>query len=66
MKLHQIMFEPKVMIVEPGQTGKGDFLIESSKGKVYRRVGECQIPIAILGKGDIFGEMALVDNTTFG
>jgi CRP-like cAMP-binding protein len=62
MKLRQVTFEPEDVIVEPGQPCKGAFLIESGKVEVYRRVGERKIVIAVLGKGEIFGEMALVEN----
>ena len=63
MKLQQVMFEPNEIIVEPGQPSKGAFLIEDGKVEVFRASGDRTIVVASLGKGEIFGEMALVDGS---
>ena len=60
MKLQQVMFENNQIIVEPGEPSQGAFLIEEGKVEVYRTVGDRKIVVATLGKGEIFGEMALV------
>ncbi len=63
MKLRQVMFERGEIIVEPDQPCQGAFLIESGKVEIYRMAGERRIVVATLGKGEIFGEMALVSGT---
>ncbi|MEQ8396378.1 cyclic nucleotide-binding domain-containing protein [Thalassobaculum sp.] len=62
MKLKQLSFDAGEIIVEPGQACQGAFLIEAGKVEVYRKVGERKIVVAVLGKGEIFGEMALIDH----
>lgn len=62
MKLRQLSFDPDEIILEPGQPCVGAFLIERGKVEVSRIAGERKIVVAVLGKGDIFGEMALVDH----
>ena len=63
MKLQQVMFEKGEIIVEPGEPSKGAFLIEDGKVEVFRASGGRKIVVASLGKGEIFGEMALVGGT---
>ena len=60
MKLRQVMFEKDELIIEPGQPCKGAFLIEEGKVEIFRASGGRGIVVASLGKGEIFGEMALV------
>ena len=62
MKLRQLSFNPDEIIVEPGQPCVGAFLIESGRVEVSRMSGDRKIVVAVLGKGEIFGEMALVDH----
>ena len=62
MKLRQVSFEPDEIIVEPGQPCVGAFLIESGRVEVSRMAGDRKVVVAVLGKGEIFGEMALVDH----
>ena len=52
------------VIFEEGSTGSEMYLIHS--GKVQLSVGQGKIkpvPLAVLGPGDFFGEMALVDDS---
>lgn len=60
MRLSQVYFDVGEMIVRPGQSCGGAFLIEDGKVEVYRESGDRKIVVANLGKGEIFGEMALV------
>jgi CRP/FNR family transcriptional regulator, cyclic AMP receptor protein len=60
--LKQVSFEPDEVILQPDQPCQGAFLIESGKVEIYRMAGERKVVVAVLGRGDIFGEMALVDH----
>lgn len=62
MKLRQLSFEAGDIVVEPGQPCVGAFLIEAGKVEVYRKAGDRKVVVATLGKGEIFGEMALIDH----
>ncbi len=61
MKLKQLSFDAEELILEPGQPCVGAFLIERGKVEISRMAGDRKVVVAVLGKGDIFGEMALVD-----
>lgn len=62
VKLRQLTFHPDEVIVEPGQPCVGAFLIEAGRVEVYRMAGDRRVVVAVLGKGEIFGEMALVEH----
>lgn len=61
LRLRELVLEAGEIAVEPGQPCRGAFLIEDGKVEVYRKSGERKIVVAVLGRGDIFGEMALVE-----
>ncbi|MCP3961807.1 MAG: cyclic nucleotide-binding domain-containing protein [bacterium] len=49
-------------ILEEGSTGLGLFLVTAGTVEVFKtRDGE-KVPLAVLGRGDVLGEMALLDN----
>src|SRR2546425_11632924 len=48
-------------IVETGLPGNAFFVIAEGRAKVYRAKFPSGRPIAVLGPGDFFGEMALLD-----
>jgi len=50
-------------IYEQGSEGNVLYLIESGEVRVLREVEGMSIPLATLGSGDFFGEMALLNNT---
>ena len=62
IKLSQMFFEMGEIILEPKMPCQGAFLIEAGSVEVYRMVGDRKIVVAILDKGEIFGEVAMVDN----
>jgi CRP-like cAMP-binding protein len=54
------------VIYREGERCIGAFIIEDGEAEVFREAGNRRIPIARLKKGDIFGEMALIDGTVHG
>ena len=59
MKIDQILYyEDGEVIFEEGSVGKEFYTIESGKVEISQRINGKKIVIAVLGKGDFFGEMA--------
>ena len=54
-------YEPGQEIVRQGDTGVGAFIIRSGKVDVIQERDGKQAKLATLGPGDVFGEMALLD-----
>ena len=55
-------YESNDVIFEEGSPGDAMFLIESGRIKISQKVAEGENILAVLGKGDFFGEMALLDD----
>jgi len=62
MKLKQVSFDQEEVILKPDQPCQGAFLIEAGRVEVYRMSGGRKVVVAVLGKGDVFGELALADH----
>jgi len=64
-KITQNEFErvcaPGEVIVKEGQAGREMFIIRSGRVTISKRVGERETELAVLGKGDFFGEMSLLE-----
>ena len=54
-------YEPGQEIVRQGDTGVGAFIIRSGKVEIVQNRDGKEEKIATLGPGDVFGEMALLD-----
>lgn len=54
-------YEPGQEIVRQGDTGVGAFIIRSGKVEVVQDRDGKEAKLATLGPGDVFGEMALLD-----
>lgn len=54
-------YTPGQEIVHQGDTGAGAFIIRSGKAEVIQDKDGQQTKLATLGPGDVFGEMALLD-----
>ena len=54
-------YTPGQEIVHQGDTGAGAFIIRSGKVEVIQEKDGQQTKLATLGPGDVFGEMALLD-----
>ena len=47
---------------EEGEPGKAIFIVRTGRIELTRRVGEGQRTLSLLGAGQMFGEMAILDN----
>jgi CRP-like cAMP-binding protein len=56
------IFEPGEVIIREGEEGTEAFLIKSGRVKVTKLIGGHQVVLAILGPGQVFGEMALIED----
>jgi CRP/FNR family cyclic AMP-dependent transcriptional regulator len=50
------------VIFEEGSVGKHMYVVVSGRVDIRRKTGDGDTVVATLGKGDLFGEMALVDS----
>ncbi len=60
--LQRRSFSPGQVIFEEGDPGDCAFLVESGAVQIVKRGRTGPVVLATLGKGEIFGEMALVDD----
>ena len=54
-------YQPGQEIVRQGDTGVGAFIIRSGKVDIVQDKNGKEVKLATLGPGDVFGEMALLD-----
>jgi CRP-like cAMP-binding protein len=54
-------YQPGQEIVRQGDTGVGAFIIRSGKVDIIQDKNGKEVKLATLGPGDVFGEMALLD-----
>lgn len=54
-------FSPDDDIVREGDLGSQMYIIQRGRVAIFKLVGEQQVKLAELGKGDFFGEMSLLE-----
>lgn len=60
---HVLNFKPGDVIFSAGEAGDGFYVVESGEVRISASVGQSeQRTLATMGAGDIFGEMAVVDD----
>ncbi|MEQ8666130.1 MAG: cyclic nucleotide-binding domain-containing protein [Rhodospirillales bacterium] len=52
---------PKEIIFEQGDEANVAYLIADGEVEIYRKSGRGEVGVASLSRGDIFGEMSLID-----
>jgi eukaryotic-like serine/threonine-protein kinase len=60
LHLPRKLFQPGQIIIREGDIGDAAYMIVSGRCRAYRAVGDQQETLAIMGGGDVFGEMALL------
>ena len=55
-------FSPEEIVIEEGTKGTSAFVILSGTAEVIKKLGNREILIAILGEGQVFGEMGLIED----
>jgi hypothetical protein len=60
LHLPRKVFEPGAVIMREGALGDAAYMILSGQCRAYRAVGDKQETLALMGVGDVFGEMALL------
>jgi serine/threonine-protein kinase len=60
LHLPRKLFPPGAAILREGDVGDAAYMIVSGRCRAYRTVGNEQETLAIMGGGDVFGEMALL------
>jgi CRP-like cAMP-binding protein len=56
--------DPGETVFEEGESGDQMFIIQKGKVRVSKKIGGREHILAVLGKGDFFGEMAIVTHAT--
>jgi serine/threonine-protein kinase len=60
LHLPRKLFQPGAVIIREGDVGDAAYVIVSGRCRAYRNVGAEQETLAVMGGGDVFGEMALI------
>lgn len=50
------------VIFKEGDSGKTMYIIQSGKVRIFKKVGDVEKTLAVLGAGEFFGEMAILDD----
>lgn len=59
----ELIFKKEKVIISEGETGISACLLQSESLQVSREVDGSRVALAIIGKGQIFGEMRLIDES---
>ena len=55
-------FPQGTVLFREGETGREMYVIQSGKVSISKRAGESQKVLTILGAGEFFGEMSILNN----
>jgi HEAT repeat protein len=55
-------FAPGELLFEEGQLAHHLYILVSGKVEIFRKIGEKEYPLAVLGPQECFGEMAILDD----
>ncbi len=64
MGRHQkVVLKANEIIFREGETGDCAYLIETGRVMIFLNKNDEEVPLKALGEGEVFGEMALIDNS---
>lgn len=55
-------YPPETVLFKENDTGNCMFVVRSGRVKIYRKSGDNEMVLAVLGPGEFFGEMALLES----
>ncbi len=58
------VYRDQEIIVQQGDMGDCMYVVQAGQVEVVRQEGDGEIRLAVLGEGDVFGEMALFERET--
>lgn len=61
LKVSKVYYEPREFLFREGDPPTGIFLIEEGVVEVFRESGSRTVTTARLGRGDVVGELALIE-----
>lgn len=61
LNVSKVLFEPKEILFKQGDPPAGLFFIEEGAVEVFRDIGPRTVTLARLGRGDVVGELAMVE-----
>ena len=61
-KKHTFTYQPGEVIFSEGDSGDAMFFIQKGEGRIHRKAGRQDTTLALLKRGDCFGEMALLES----
>ncbi|MHB8418738.1 MAG: Crp/Fnr family transcriptional regulator [Myxococcales bacterium] len=61
MERYARRLEPGERLFEEGEPGDSMYVVQSGRVRLFRRVGPIEVNIAILGPGELLGEMAVLE-----
>jgi len=56
-----VTFAARDILFEPGSQPRGIFIIEEGRAQAYRYAGQRRVAVAHIGRGDIIGELSMVE-----
>lgn len=56
------IFQPGEVVIQEGARDSCAYIILSGTVEVFKRAGDREVRVAVLGRGQVFGEMGLIEN----
>ncbi len=63
LAMHQIAFPKGKVLFKQGEKGEAAYIVQAGAVGIYREAQGRKIPLATVRKGELFGEMAVIDGS---
>src|SRR3954466_12826277 len=63
LAMHQIAFPKGKVLFKQGDKGDAAYIVQTGAVGIYREASGRKIPLATVRRGELFGEMAVIDGT---